>query len=130
MRGLKRTLRKSIFDVVICFGLLFPDLFPDLSFSGGVRTTFVVVMSIATVLGCFSVLLLAHSKAKEIVKEKELRHIDLLFKIYESTSDLALTICMIVSGHPVLAGVYLFVGVFQRSFIYNVVEEHKESKND
>ena len=130
MRGLKRTLRKSIYDVVICFGLLFPELFPDLSFSGGVRTTFVVVMGIATVLGCLSAFLLAHSKAKEILKEKDLRHVDLWYRIYEPTSDLALTICMIISGHPVLSGVYLFVGVFQRSFIYRVVEEHKELKND
>lgn len=132
MRSLKRIASKSIYDICICFALLMPELFPNLSCADGFRTAGYVLMSIICVVGILAVFAFSsiHSQGKRLFSDKKLQEIDILYRIYEPASDLALTICLIVGGYCWIAGTYLFLGIVLRSFTYKEVEEYKEEQEN
>ena len=132
MKSLKRIADKSVYDIWICFALLMPDIFPNVSCADGFRTVGYVLMSIICAFAILAVLAFSstHSKGKRFLSDKKLQEIDILYRIYEPVSDLALTICLIVGGYCWLAGIYLFLGIVLRSFTYKEVEEYQEEQKN
>lgn len=132
MKSIKRIASKSIYDIALCFALLMPELFPNLSCADGFRTTAYVLVSIACVIAVLGVLAFSttHSSGKRLFPDKEFQEIDLLYRIYEPASDLALTICLVIAGYCWVAGAYLFLGITLRTFTYNEFEEYKEEQEN
>lgn len=125
---MKALLNKLMLDVVICGGLLFPNLFPQFEFSSGIRTSFVVIMFITVCLGVLSILAMSGIKktGKRIYNDKTLESTGLGFRIYEPVSDLAIMVSLIIAGHAIIAGVFVFIGLFQRGIRYQEYEEYRE----
>lgn len=124
---MKRVLRKLPYDVVLCLGLLFPNLFPGVSFGSGIQLCFVVmvcILEVLVILATLSVFVLM-SQGKKAYKPKELNDIDCYYRVYEPISDLAITISIVVSGHPVLGGIFLFTGLILREVRYKELAEYK-----
>ena len=129
---MKAFLNKIMLDVVICGGLLFPDLFPQFGFSSGVRTAFVVIMFITVCLGVLSILAIFGIKqtGKRIYNDKTLERTGLGFRIYEPVSDFAIMVSLIIAGHPIIAGIFVFIGLVQREIRYQEFEEYKEEQEN
>ena len=125
---MKAFLNKIMFDVVICGGLLFPDLFPQFGFSSGVRTAFVVIMFITVCLGVLSILAIFGIKktGKRIYNDKTLESTGLGFRIYEPVSDFAIMVSLIIAGHAIIAGIFVFIGLIQRGIRYQEFDEYRE----
>ena len=125
---MKAFLNKIMWDVVICGGLLFPNLFPQFGFSSGVRTSFVVIMFITVWLGVLSVLAMFDIKktGKRIYNDKTLERPGLGFRIYEPVSDFAIMVSLIIAGHAIIAGIFVFIGLIQREIRYQEFDEYRE----
>lgn len=125
-----RMFKKMPYDLVICLGLLFPDLFPNFSFGEGMRSCFVFLMGIITFLCVvgISAIVSERGKGKKWSDKKELNEIDGWYRFYEPISDLAICISLIVAGYPIMAGSYLFSGYIIRAFKYKELEEYEEEK--
>ena len=125
---MKELLNKIMWDVVICGGLLFPNLFPQFGFSSCIRTAFVVIMFITVCLGVLSILIIFSIKemGKRVYNDKTLERTGLGFRIYEPVSDLAIMVSLIIAGHAIIAGIFVFIVLIQRGIRYQEFEEYRE----
>ena len=132
MKIVKSILNKFIYDGGICLALLMPELFPELSYSEGFRKAAIVLMLVVTVLAVLNVFLWSRSISlgEHYLKRKLLGEVNWAYKIYEPASDMALAICLIISGECSLAATYFLCGLFLRSLKYREIEMYKEEEKE
>lgn len=130
---MERIINKMMWDAGLCLALLFPDLFPQVSFGGGIRIAAVVLMTICTFIATLAVLIMLgvkNPKNGRFFSDRDLESTDIWFKIYEPFSDLLLVICLIIAGHPVIGGWFMFVGVMQRGIRYKELEDYRQERGE
>lgn len=118
---------KIIVDIGVCFGLVAYLLVDNSMLYCTSRFVFYLVLIVTCLAVLNSLLLLglpvekrSKSLTKNFIQKQQCKSI--LFKIYEPLSDLAISLCLSIIGHPILAAVYFMNGIIQRHCEYEMVE--------
>lgn len=127
--------RKVVIDASICLGLLC-NLLLNTDIASWISYFVFYLVYIVTVISAISVLILIstpeHKRCDVLTKDNVKKCKKLSFKMYEPLSDLAISLCLSVIGHPVVAAVYFVQGMILRSCEYEMVKyyDNLESKNN